>query len=206
MVNKNKQIGFTLIEVLIAFIILSVGLLAIVSLQATSKQNTHQAMQRSLAVSYAESIIERIRANPTAVTDYVAVGTIGSAEGGIYTQEQPISCTNNACSPLELAENDMLVLQNKLVGTASTISENNVISNTTGLISPLLCMTFQPRTNPALQNTGFLTVRIQWQGLASISDPVTDASDVCNGGENAGEDPFIRQIVLNTYVIDETEL
>lgn len=197
--NLNSK-GFTLLEVLIAFIILAVGILAIVSLQASSKQNTHQAMQRSLAVSYAESIIERIRANPTAINDYVAVGTVGS---GTFS-DQPQTCTDTFCTSLQIAENDMRVLQDKLDGAAATLTIGGQTTNTTGLIEPRLCMEFTPRAG--LANTGFLTVRVQWQGLASISDAVTTNGDNCNGGPAAGEDPFRRQIELNTYVIDETEL
>jgi len=58
----NHQKGFSLLEVLIAFIILAVGLLGIVNLQAMSKQFTHQASQRTIAVSLADAIVERIRA------------------------------------------------------------------------------------------------------------------------------------------------
>ncbi len=196
----KKQQGFTLIEVLIAFIILAVGLLAIVSLQASSKQNTHQAMQRSLAVSYAESLIERIRANPTGIATYVAQGTIGGAS----IVAQPQTCTDNFCTVAQLAANDMWVLEQKLDGAAATLTDGGVTTNTTGLINPRLCMVFTNRA--PLVNTGFLTVRIQWQGLASISDAVTTAGTNCDAAVAAGTDPFRRQIELNTYIIDETEL
>lgn len=196
----KRQNGFTLIEVLIAFIILAVGLLAIVSLQASSKQNTHQAMQRSLAVSYAESIIERIRANPTAIATYVAQGTIG----GGSIEAQPQTCIDTFCNVTQLAQNDMWVLEQKLDGAAATITDGGVTTNTTGLIAPTLCMVFTNRAG--LVNSGFLTVRVQWQGLASISDAVTTAGDNCDAAVAANSDPFRRQIELNTYIIDETEL
>lgn len=53
--------GFTMVEAMITVLVLSVGMLAIASLQATAKRSTHQAWQRSLAVSIADSIVERIR-------------------------------------------------------------------------------------------------------------------------------------------------
>jgi type IV pilus assembly protein PilV len=196
----SRNSGFTLIEVLIAFIILAVGLLAIVSLQGTSKQYTHQAMQRSLAVSHAESIIERIRANPTALLTYTGAATIG---GGSIVNEPNPSCTDVFCTNVQLATHDMWVFEQKLDGSASSITEAGVTTNTSGLIAPLACMDFTPRA--PLTRTGFLTIRIQWTGLQELSDAVTVAGTNC-GGADAGDDPFRRQVVVNTYVIDETEL
>lgn len=200
---NSKQItqkGFTLIEVLIAFIILSVGLLAIVNLQATSKQYTHQSMQRSLAVSYAESVIERVRANPLALLNYTGA-TIG---GGTIADEPSPNCTNVTCTSLELSDHDLWIFEQKMDGTAATIDDNGTAVSTTGLINPTMCMNFTPRAG--LNRTGFLTVRIQWIGLQSISDAVTDAGTNCDADSAPGSDPFRRQIVINTYVVDETEL
>ena len=207
-IHSVNQNGFTLIEVLIAFIILSVGLLAIVSLQATSKQYTHQAMQRSLAVSYAESIIERIRANPAALLTYTGAGTIG---GGTINAEPNPNCVNVNCTSAQLATNDLYVFEQKMDGAAATVTEPDAsITNATGLIGPNMCMNFAPRgataTGPALVRTGFLTVRIQWTGLQSISDAVTVDGTNCDPNVAANSDPFRRQIVINTYIVDETEL
>ena len=68
--QANK--GFTLIEVLVAFIVLTVGLLGTVALQTTAKQASYDANQRSAALALANDIVERIRANDTAdiVTNY----------------------------------------------------------------------------------------------------------------------------------------
>ena len=196
----TKQTGFTLIEVLIAFIILSVGLLAIVNLQATSKQYTHQAMQRTLAVSYAESIIERVRANPTGLLSYTGA-TVG---GGSIEEEPNPSCTNVTCTNLELAAHDLWIFEQKMDGSAATLIEDGNAINTGGLIGPTMCMNFTPRAG--LNRTGFLTVRVQWTGLQSISDAVTGAGENCDANVGPGTDPFRRQIVINTYVVDETEL
>ena len=66
--NKRKPVkqplaGFTLLEVLIAMLILSVGLLGLAGLQATGIKNNHSAYMRSQAVAFGYDIIDRMRAN-----------------------------------------------------------------------------------------------------------------------------------------------
>lgn len=55
--------GFTLIEVLIAVLVLSVGLLGLAALQATALRNNQSSLQRSAGVVYTYSIIESMHAN-----------------------------------------------------------------------------------------------------------------------------------------------
>lgn len=59
----SKQQGFTLIEVLIAVVILAVGLLGTASLTLSSLQSSQGASLRSQASSLAGDLGERLRAN-----------------------------------------------------------------------------------------------------------------------------------------------
>ncbi len=61
----NKQIGFTLIEVLVALLIMSIGLLGLAALQATSLKASHGAYSRGQAVFLAYDMMDRMRANRT---------------------------------------------------------------------------------------------------------------------------------------------
>lgn len=58
------QAGVSLLEVLIAVLVLSVGLLGVAGLQTANIRNTQSAHQRTVAVLLATSMGERIRANP----------------------------------------------------------------------------------------------------------------------------------------------
>ena len=69
---NHKQKGFSLIEALVAFLILSVGMLGIASLQTMSLKSGHTAALRTVAVVKVEEILESMRSNPTAVNDYAA--------------------------------------------------------------------------------------------------------------------------------------
>ncbi len=59
----TSQRGLTLIEVLIAVLVLSIGLLGLAGLQATSLQFNHSANLRSQATNLAYEMTDRMRAN-----------------------------------------------------------------------------------------------------------------------------------------------
>jgi len=59
----HKEAGATLIEVLIAMLILAIGLLGLAGLQATSIQSNHSAYYRSQATLLAGDLADRMRAN-----------------------------------------------------------------------------------------------------------------------------------------------
>ncbi|MDN5872573.1 MAG: type IV pilus modification protein PilV [Nitrococcus sp.] len=60
---SGRSGGFTLVEVLIALLVLSVGLLGIAGLQLTSLRSNHSAYLRSQATLMAYDILDRMRAN-----------------------------------------------------------------------------------------------------------------------------------------------
>lgn len=58
-----RQSGFTLLEVLIAILVLSIGLLGLAGLMASSIRNNHSAYQRTQAIWLAYDMIDRMRVN-----------------------------------------------------------------------------------------------------------------------------------------------
>lgn len=62
--GANRALGgFTMIEVLVTVLVLSIGLLGLAGLQATSLRNNHSAYLRSQATVLAYDIADRMRAN-----------------------------------------------------------------------------------------------------------------------------------------------
>ena len=85
---KQPPTGFTMLEVLIAMLILSVGLLGLAGLQATGIKNNHSAYMRSQAVVYGYDIIDRMRANRQSALSggyNIAMGA-GAPTGSSITQ------------------------------------------------------------------------------------------------------------------------
>lgn len=58
--------GFSLIEVLVALLVLAIGMLGVAALQATALRNSQSAFERSQGVLQTYSIIDSMRANRAA--------------------------------------------------------------------------------------------------------------------------------------------
>jgi type IV pilus assembly protein PilV len=69
--NKQRQSGFTLVEIMVTMVVMTIGFLGLAGLQATALRSNSGATLRTQAVIYANDMAERIRANPLAVADNV---------------------------------------------------------------------------------------------------------------------------------------
>lgn len=92
--------GFTLLEVLVAVLLLSIGLLGLASLQAWGLRATGNATYRSQATLLANEMVERIRANHP-----------GARAGNYTANSQNCNAVNRChgateCSPAEIAAAD----------------------------------------------------------------------------------------------------
>lgn len=76
--GKRRVSGFSLIEVLVTLVLISIGVLGMVALQARTVQYTQDAVQRNTAAMLANDLVELIRAMPDGLTNagfYKAAGT-----------------------------------------------------------------------------------------------------------------------------------
>lgn len=70
--KRRRQSGFSLIEVLVAMLVLAIGLLGLAALQAQGLRFNHDAYVRTQATNLAYDIIDRIRTNRANVGSYTA--------------------------------------------------------------------------------------------------------------------------------------
>jgi type IV pilus assembly protein PilV len=66
---SHRAGGFTLIEALVALVVLSIGLLGVAALQLSSLRSNHSSSLRSQATLLAYDIVDRMRANQSAATN-----------------------------------------------------------------------------------------------------------------------------------------
>ncbi len=93
----HKSRGFTLMEALIGFFILTIGMLGIASLQAISLKAGKTTVYTSVAIMKVEELFESMRANPSAaaLAVYTGAGVSNSCSG------------TKQCTPAELAQDDV---------------------------------------------------------------------------------------------------
>ena len=197
-VGSRVQSGFTLIEALVAAFVLAVGIMGIVSLLSLSKVSQHESIQRTRAVVLADDILERIRRNPAGMSVY-NVGfsaPLGDASRG--TEPVP-NCQSGTCAPDELARYDLWAWERLLDGSSAIVTDGGAY--TVGVRNVRACIDFT--ADDGRQNTGIVDVVIQWQGLQETADAVVSGGTVC--GDAAAEDTTRRQVIVNSYVMDETE-
>lgn len=61
--HRGRQHGASLIEVLVAVLIMAIGLLGIAAMQTTALRNNQSALERSQAVIHSYAILDAMRAN-----------------------------------------------------------------------------------------------------------------------------------------------
>jgi len=100
MTQRNSQSGFTMVEVLVALVVLAIGLLGIAALYLNSLQAGRTAVYRTEAVTLAADLADRIRMNRTAQGAY---GTLfADTEVAV-----PACATTGGCSDADLAATDL---------------------------------------------------------------------------------------------------
>jgi len=90
--RRGRQSGFTLIEVLVTFLIIAIGLLGLAALQLNTMNNSFETYQRALVASIVEDMAARIRMNaPAAMAGeyFLAPPSDLSCGGYANTAESP---------------------------------------------------------------------------------------------------------------------
>lgn len=97
MLPRKRIGGFTLLEVLVAVIVLSIGLLGLAGLQAVGLRSNHSATLRSQSTALAYDIVDRMRANRAAAL---------KGDYNVDFTSTPVCDTNPTLSGT-VAENDL---------------------------------------------------------------------------------------------------
>ena len=121
--NLKKQRGITIIEVLVAMLILAVGLLGMASLQVRAVSDTTNSSFRSIAIFYANDMADRIRANPAAE----ALGSYANKDKDDGSEK--VGCLAiGGCSASDMALHDLWEWQQN-ISRALPAGEGEVATN-----------------------------------------------------------------------------
>lgn len=80
--SPGKQSGFSMIEVLIALVVLALGLLGFALLQTLNLRYTQSANYRTEAANLAYDLLDQMRANRLSAADYASASFVAGAVSG----------------------------------------------------------------------------------------------------------------------------
>ncbi|AVS93974.1 type IV pilus modification protein PilV [Paracidovorax avenae] len=121
---KKNHTGLTLIEMMVALVVLSIGLLGLAGLQAATAKYRINTSVRSAATGLVFDMSERIRVNADAAgPSFIQAGSFGSSAYAVSddwdTQQAATfsvtkNCETEACTPTERATYDLAVWRGKV--------------------------------------------------------------------------------------------
>ena len=153
--------GFSMIELLVAVLVMGIGVLGVTGLQVVSLQNNRAALMQADATQLAYNMMDRIRANP-------AGNPRGQAYNGLALDADPPAggnCVTNNCSAVQMVNFDQALWKCQL-GKFNTHDECVRLRNDALLPADTL-QPGLPEGDGAIEVTGagMIQVRVQWQGL-----------------------------------------
>jgi len=182
-----KQTGMSLIEILVAVVVVSIGLLGVARMEILAKQSNAEAVERTSASQLAHDMIEKMRSNPKQLAAYVGQ-ILGTGKQAMGTD-----CSTTACTPTEIAAWDLYQWDQSLIGAG----EKSGTNNTGGLDTPRGCI-----AGPAAGGAGQYNISIAWRS----NTPMPDAStSTCGQGSSlyGTSDVYRRVLTLSLFISDD---
>jgi type IV pilus assembly protein PilV len=107
--------GFSIVEVLVALVVLGVGMLGIAGLYVVSLRSSGSAISRMQAVNLASDLADRIRANRNARDAYADEAADHECVGA-----------EAACSAADMATHDLFLWQQQIAATLGSTATGTV--------------------------------------------------------------------------------
>lgn len=170
---KRSTQGFTLIEILIALIVLAFGMLALARVVGRSAQVELEAYERSVAMTLATEMVDRITNNPKKAASYVAT----------YAPSGPAEDCTALPDPADVVAHDQCEWRNRLRGI-------DTITGAKGIGAPIAAQGCVINTAPNIY-----VVAVAWQGVL----PTAGADSPC--GANAMGDERLRRVYSTVFQI-----
>lgn len=150
-----------MIEVLIALVVLSVGILAILGMQISGKQANYDAVQRTAASHLAADLIERMRANAVARDEYVTGAILG--DDSLAAPNPTCAAAGSSCTPTQMAAADLYQWERAVDGQSEVRDIGGVDVATGGLVQPRACIDVSPGGT-----SGAFVLVLVWRGAGAL--------------------------------------
>jgi type IV pilus assembly protein PilV len=168
-ISRPNQGGFSLVELLVAVLIMSVGVLGVTGLQMVSLQNNRDALLRTEALHLAYNMMDRIRVNP-------GVGVAGIAYDGIAFDDlpnAPSDCVANNCSNAQMVAFDLALWKCSLGGHNEEVVCTDLRDD--GLLPLVTDLPGLPDGNGQLDvgAGGNIAISVRWTGFGNAAQTVS---------------------------------
>lgn len=188
-----RQTGFTMLEILISLLLIAIGLLGMLGLQAQATVAEFESYQRGQALILVHDMVDRINANRGAALCYPITTNAAAGEPQLGSgTANPICVTPTGTAVTRaMADKDLEDWDNALQGAAEVQGGVNVgaILNARGCI-----------TRDAL--TGNYRVAVAWQGMSTtIAPTAVDPSATC-GLNQYGNEALRRELSITFRIAD----
>lgn len=152
--KASRMQGFSLIELLVAVVIMAVGILGIAGLQVVSMQQNRSALYRAQAVQLANGLLDRIRVNKN-ITYSALIDAAPQAT---------TDCEVNSCTPTQMAAYDIAQWKCSINSDDSTGQPLTTCQNYMGLdgITKGITGELPDGQGSVILASGVYTVTIQW--------------------------------------------
>ncbi len=190
--HRQPSRGFTLLEILIAIVIFSIGLLGIAGLQVSGMRHTQGSQLRATAVSQAEAMADRMRGNPAGLVD--GLYNVAGAMPTTYLK----NCLKESCNRQELARFDLVSWNNVTKGAddpeGPTESNGDLLPGGSGVV----CIDSTPDdgdpTGWDCDNAGGVyVIKVTWIERTTGEDDLVDSD---GDGDQEVDDTALKRVYL----------
>ena len=156
--SARKQRGLSMIELLVAVLVLAIGVLGITALQMVSLQNNRGALFRAEAVQLAYDMMDRIRANPEGAVP-------GAAYDGLAISDAPPGAAN--CMAANCSQAQMVTFDQSVWKCSLGNFNNNaqcIALRAAGVLPPEDAQPGLPQGDGSIEvdGAGVVTITVQW--------------------------------------------
>ncbi len=200
-----KQSGVGLVEVLVALLVFSIGMLGVASLQVVSKKSSYEAQQRQEAVLLANEMVSRMKNTGASYKELYTnydndTSKIIGKSAAVAGSGSVTACAASAgdCSISQMATHNFTLWKESLSAAAVAIG----VKKDFGLLKAKGCVDVNDPDVPA--DPRLITVTVSWLSMSKIGSTAAALANntaiTTNCRFAAADHQKVRHIAVKTYL------